>query len=280
MAQHLQTPPRALRPQRPEIPAPVEAAVLRSMEKDPARRFASASEMSDAFGDLDTAPGKPLTSLPTVVGGVGTHTIAREVAEAELTPERQVERRRWRRRWPVLAVVAALVVAAAAVVIPLVLLGGGNSSNPVAEDLNQPADCIADHHLSGSHQVIMPFDSQTIFASCEWPAPPYADREGFSAITVVSTFGAADEPSSGLNRADIISSSCRMLRLGYQLGGKGAVTEIPPFQVRLGEIVSVLGTYNGPWEGDPATLPFHPSPNQVVVLRNTRDSIVSANCVT
>jgi hypothetical protein len=239
--------------------------------------------MSEALGDRDTKPGSPVTSLPTVVGSVGTETIAREVADAgrppEPEPEPEVERRRWRRRWPVLAAVGALVVAAA-IVLPLVLLGGGTSANSAAEDLNQPSDCIADHHLSGPHQMITPFEFQTIFASCEWPAPPYADKEGFSAITVVSTFGPDGEPASGLNRADIISSSCRSLKLGYQLNAKGAVTTIPPFEARLGEIVSVLATFNGPWDGDPATLPFHPSPNQVVVLRNSHNAIASASCVT
>jgi serine/threonine-protein kinase len=281
VAQHLQASPRPLRPQRPEIPAHVEAAVLRAMQKDPDQRFSTAAEMSEAFGAIDTKPGKPVPSLPTVVGSVGTETIAREVAEAGRAPvpEPEVERGRWRQRWPVLAAVGALVVAAA-IVLPLVLLGGGRSSSSAAEDANQPADCIADHHLSGPHQMITPFESQTIFASCEWPAPSYADREGFSAITVVSTFGPDGEPASGLNRADIIASSCRALKLGYQLNAKGAVTAIPPFEARLGEIVSVLGAFNGPWDGDPSTLPFHPSPNQVVVLRNSHDAITSASCIT
>jgi serine/threonine-protein kinase len=40
-------PPRAL---RPEIPAPVEAAILKALEKDPAKRFSDAAEFKRALG--------------------------------------------------------------------------------------------------------------------------------------------------------------------------------------------------------------------------------------
>jgi serine/threonine-protein kinase len=45
VAQHLSRSPRPLRPDRPDIPPQLEAAVLLAMEKDPQRRFGSAEEM-------------------------------------------------------------------------------------------------------------------------------------------------------------------------------------------------------------------------------------------
>jgi serine/threonine-protein kinase len=55
-------PPRPLRPMV-QIPEHVEAAIVRSLEKDPAERFATASEFADALAGLGTAAasgsGKP-----------------------------------------------------------------------------------------------------------------------------------------------------------------------------------------------------------------------------
>ncbi|HWC37416.1 MAG TPA: serine/threonine-protein kinase [Acidimicrobiales bacterium] len=45
VAQHLSRSPRPLRPDRPDIPPQLEAAVLTAMEKDPERRFGSAEDM-------------------------------------------------------------------------------------------------------------------------------------------------------------------------------------------------------------------------------------------
>lgn len=45
---HRETPPAPLRPARPEVPEQIEAVVLRCLEKDPSRRFASAREVGSA----------------------------------------------------------------------------------------------------------------------------------------------------------------------------------------------------------------------------------------
>ena len=49
IAKHISEPPRRPRTLRPEVPAHVEDAMLRALEKDPARRFASVPEFSTAL---------------------------------------------------------------------------------------------------------------------------------------------------------------------------------------------------------------------------------------
>ena len=264
VAQHLQASPAPLRDERPEIPAHVEAAVLRALEKDPDRRFRSAADMSTALGEGE--PGVAHRSLPTVM----------RQAETPAPVGTAGRRRGWRWSREGTIVAAAILAVGAATVVPLLLLGVGTGGTDAA---GQPVDCIARHHLPGARAVISPSGSETIFVNCDSPAPDYADRSGYSAINVVTTLGAPDEPSSGLDRADLITSPCEKLRLVYQYTGKGGVISIAPFIVSQGQIVTVIQTYGGPWSGDPSTLPFRVSSNEVVVLHNTRNAIVSAACV-
>ena len=49
MRKHLEQPPPAPRSLRPDIPPPLEALILRAMQKDPAARFATAREMGAAL---------------------------------------------------------------------------------------------------------------------------------------------------------------------------------------------------------------------------------------
>ena len=59
MARHATEPPRPMRELRAEIPAALEAAVLKALAKDPAHRFPSASEFVDVLGAALHAAGRP-----------------------------------------------------------------------------------------------------------------------------------------------------------------------------------------------------------------------------
>ncbi|MFO0760691.1 MAG: serine/threonine-protein kinase [Byssovorax sp.] len=63
-------PPAAL---RPEVPAPLAAAVMRCLEKNPAQRFATASELAAAiapFASAQPAPAQPTAPKPGLGGTV------------------------------------------------------------------------------------------------------------------------------------------------------------------------------------------------------------------
>jgi serine/threonine-protein kinase len=49
MKQHISTPITPLRALRPELPEPIEAVVMRALEKEPAQRFGKAREMEEAL---------------------------------------------------------------------------------------------------------------------------------------------------------------------------------------------------------------------------------------
>jgi serine/threonine-protein kinase len=62
---HLNDPVPSLRQRRPDVPPDFEAVIMRALEKDPARRFSSASEMDAAVGATGLAT--RTASEPTVV---------------------------------------------------------------------------------------------------------------------------------------------------------------------------------------------------------------------
>ena len=63
--------PRPMRSTGALVPAAVEAIVAKALEKDPARRFASALEMSEAIADVRRSPRSPWTGRRRVLlGGV------------------------------------------------------------------------------------------------------------------------------------------------------------------------------------------------------------------
>jgi len=67
IAQHLQATPRSLRAERPDVPEPLDALVLKALEKDPGQRFGSADEMLRVLTTPSAAGAMADASLSTVV---------------------------------------------------------------------------------------------------------------------------------------------------------------------------------------------------------------------
>jgi serine/threonine-protein kinase len=65
----LQNPPTPLRARRPDAPPAMEAIILRCLEKDPARRYASVAELAAALGDLASPRSRPsVERIARVIG--------------------------------------------------------------------------------------------------------------------------------------------------------------------------------------------------------------------
>src|SRR6185503_9412510 len=67
--------PAPIRPQRPDVPEPVEAAILRCLDKNPAGRFANVAELTGAL--VDFAPKRARISAERsarVLRGAGVKT--------------------------------------------------------------------------------------------------------------------------------------------------------------------------------------------------------------
>lgn len=101
--QHVHEPPAPPRSIRADVPRPLEAAILRALEKDPDRRFGSAAEFAAA---LEAAEGGGATSVLPPVAPAGEPPPRPEVPAP--TPERP------ELKWvaPVLAVAIAVVLLA------------------------------------------------------------------------------------------------------------------------------------------------------------------------
>ena len=67
LVKHMAEPPRPPSELRPDVPPAIESIVLRLLEKDPARRFQSAEDLSAALAALD--PAAPVGNAPTLAAG-------------------------------------------------------------------------------------------------------------------------------------------------------------------------------------------------------------------
>ncbi len=94
---------------RAEVPPSIAAALARSLEKDPADRFAAAAEMAAALSPAWSAPCGPLPQSALQTQLIGDPT-AVWFAEPDTTVAPRIGRPRWRRLRPVPSAFAALVV--------------------------------------------------------------------------------------------------------------------------------------------------------------------------
>ena len=67
LVKHMAEPPQPLSDLRPDVPPAIESIVLCLLEKDPARRFQSAEDLSAALAALD--PAVPVGNAPTLAAG-------------------------------------------------------------------------------------------------------------------------------------------------------------------------------------------------------------------
>jgi Protein kinase domain len=91
LVKHVAEPPRPPSDLRPGVPPAIESIVLRLLEKDPARRFQSAEDLSAALAALD--PVAPVGNAPTLAAGTIPSPGLRApnaAADVTITDERRV----------------------------------------------------------------------------------------------------------------------------------------------------------------------------------------------
>jgi hypothetical protein len=119
--------------------------------------------------------------------------------------------------------------------------------------------------------------SVRIFASCHWPAPEYADQDGFSEIGVRlvgrSRFPDAGDTSeaSGVGYADRIKvGDCDEVTAAYTFGSQGDFTHLDPLLLEPGDVVAVDGAAWTNKSEKGAFLGFYPDADEVVVPHNSK----------
>ena len=181
--------------------------------------------------------------------------------------------------WAIIGSVVAVI--GTGVGIWVAFRGDGDSSDPAA----QVRSCMSQHGLDKARTETETGDTR-IFASCQWPAPEYADQDGFYEIRVRlvsrSQFLDAGDTSeaSGVGFADRIKiGDCEEARAEYSFGSQGDFSPLDPLLLERGDVVTVDGQ---PWSNKPGKgvfLGFYPAADEVVVLHNSKNGLDSVRCV-
>ena len=141
------------------------------------------------------------------------------------------------------------------------------------DNAGEVRQCMADHSLKKTHQDHLREDETRIFRACDWPALG-GSGDGYNEITVTFGVGPGKSESTGANHADLVAATCSKIEFAYQYGSVGNYTNVKPFTVSTGNVVTFEGET---WDGaDPAP---YPASNEIVVVHNTRAVLDTARCV-
>ncbi len=156
---------------------------------------------------------------------------------------------------------------------------------------NQISNCVEKHGLIGAQEKRVDTDNQTkLFFSCEWPAPSYADADGFSWIVVETVDGPeADHLEIGRDKlvapmAARIKSNCNTLLIEPAAGQQNGYSHQDPIEVKTGNIVDPSGNfevidYRGYDLAQLARFDMMPEKNETIVFHSFGWLIENAQCV-
>jgi hypothetical protein len=224
----------------------------------------------EAQRDAATTDGSDLHASPGTQGRRGL--VARAIGFFDSTAK-------------VLVAVGGLIGAATALwagIMHIASAGSSPSASAATQSASQIATahvdkCEAQHQLTQQHQKISRTVAITAFDSCTWPAPAYADSDGFTEITAQAVPGPGQGESSDADWADRIAGPCTTFALAYDFGFQGALKHLAPFTAAAGLVTSIdqPGTA---WPGGVGSLGFYPARNEVDVLHNSNDELAMAAC--
>jgi hypothetical protein len=182
----------------------------------------------------------------------------------------------------------AAVVSLWATVVPLIW--GKPSATPTptpAAVVSSPADdpqiraaqlraCEERHQMTQAQQRFTTSDYAFSFRFCQWPAPSFADGDGFSEITVSTVEGPGAYEALGTTLVDRIHGPCAVFRLAYDFGKMGDSEHLAPFLAHPEELL--FGGKGDPYPGQKNELSFYPDRDEVDVLHNGSYQLFTASC--
>jgi hypothetical protein len=132
--------------------------------------------------------------------------------------------------------------------------------------------------MNKSHQVTSSGDGRWHdFRSCVWPAPPYADRDGFTQITVEVAEGIPGvSEAEGTGWVDRIRGPCETFEVAYDFGKQGASAHLAAFTAAPGALL--FGGEGQRYNGPKSDLQFYPESNEVDVFHNGSYVVASVTC--
>lgn len=137
--------------------------------------------------------------------------------------------------------------------------------------------CESAHHME-SQTTRTDGDTTITFRFCQWPAPSWADEDGYYTILVRELDGPGDSEASGANRADYIKIPCHKARLEYDFRSQGTYSHLPAITASAGDVIPGGGPPDSAAKLRGHLLPC-PSREEIVVLHNFKQSLQSAKCV-
>jgi hypothetical protein len=189
----------------------------------------------------------------------------------------------------ILGAVTALIVAGAGLWAAIAQLVGpsGPSTQPTSGPsaavdaevvANRIQACEQTHNMNKAQQVITSTDGLWHdFRSCVWPAPPYADRDGFIQITVEVANGIPGvSEADGTGYVDRVRGPCGTFEIAYDFGKQGHSEHMPAFAATPGDLL--FGGEGQRYEGPKSDLPFYPESDEVDIFHNGSYVIASVSC--
>jgi hypothetical protein len=160
--------------------------------------------------------------------------------------------------------------------VPAVIAGPSTGSAD-QQNAAQVNACEKAHQLTQQRQRATASESVTVFSSCTWPAPTYAQADGFAQITVTVVAGPGQSEASGADWVDRITGPCAHFTLTYDFGSQGSADHLQPFDLAAGSVTSVDKPGQA-WTGNTADFSFYPERDEVDVVRNGRYAVFDVAC--
>jgi len=198
-------PPAPLRAVRPEVPAELEAVILRALEKKPQLRFPSVDELARAlepFGELLTRsgplapsarvslPGTERLSLPVSTEDAIARTVRVDASDAKIAPHEPTAGHGAKRG--ITIVLGGAAIAAVAVVGTVALVRSSGDGSELRPSANAASSADAPATIATIEPVVAP--------SAISPSPPTPSASSPSAPSIPAT-SATVAPNAGATSA-------------------------------------------------------------------------------